>query len=128
MNFIEMDRVVVSLYAALLSIDLLTGVLKAVRLGRKPTSKKFLIGIMAKLTFLLIPIILAIAAKAVGVNLKVFVTTVINALVLNEVYSSIANIYTIQTAKETAEFDVLGKILKFIRNYIDRMLNDKDIS
>jgi len=128
LNFLEVDSIVISMYALLLVIDLFTGVLKAIKLGYKPTSRRFLTGVMAKLTFLLIPIILAIAAKAIGVDLKVFVTTVINALILNEVYSTIANIYTIQTGKVAQEFDVLSKVLKFIRNFIDRMLDDKSMS
>jgi len=128
MNFLEVDSLVISMYALLLAIDLLTGVLKAIKLGVKPTSRRFLTGVMAKLTFLLIPIILAIAAKAIGIDLKVFVNTVINALILNEVYSTIANIYTIQTGRVAEEFDVLSKVLKFIRNFIDRMLDDKTLS
>ncbi len=127
LNFIKLDATVISMYALLLVIDIVTGVLKAIRLGRKPTSKAFLIGIMAKLTFLLIPITIAVAAKGIGLDLTSFVTTVIAALILNEVYSTIANIYTINTGKEAEEFDVLSKILSFIRDFISRMLDDKRI-
>lgn len=125
LNFIELDETVIALYTLLLVIDIITGVLKAITLGRKPTSKAFLIGVMAKLTFLFIPITLAVAAKGIGIDLTLFVTTVIAALMLNEVYSIIANIYTVNTGKEAQEFDVLSKILKFIRNFIGRLLDDK---
>lgn len=125
LNFIKLDATVVALYALLLAIDIFTGVLKAIKLGNKPTSKSFLIGIMAKLTFLLIPITIAVAAKGIGLDLTSFVTTVIAALMLNEVYSTIANIYTINTGIPAAEFDVLSKLLKFIRDFIERILNDK---
>jgi len=124
LNFLEVDKLVIALYALLLVIDIITGILKAIKLGHKPSSKNFLIGIMAKLTFLLIPLVIAVAAKAIGIDLKLFVITVINALILNEVYSTIANIYTINTGKKAEEFDVLSLILKFIREFVQRMLND----
>ncbi len=127
MHFIAIDKITFTIYAALLAIDLLTGVIKVIRLGHKPTSKRFLIGIMAKLTFLLVPIIVALGAKGIGLDLTSLVNTVIYALILNEVYSSIANIYTIQTGIEAQEFDVLSKILKVLRDLIERILNDKKI-
>ena len=125
MHFIAIDKITFAIYAGLLAIDLLTGVGKVIRLGHKPTSKRFLIGIMAKLTFLLVPIIVALGAKGIGIDLTSLVNTVIYALILNEVYSSIANIYTIQTGIEAEEFDVLSKILKVLRDLIERILNDK---
>jgi hypothetical protein len=127
MHFIAIDKMTFTIYAGLLAIDLLTGVGKVIRLGHKPTSKRFLIGIMAKLTFLLVPIIVALGAKGIGLDLTSLVNTVIYALILNEVYSSIANIYTIQTGIEAEEFDVLSKILKVLRDLIERILNDKKI-
>jgi len=127
MHFIAIDKMTFTIYAGLLAIDLLTGVGKVIRLGHKPTSRRFLVGIMAKLTFLLVPIIVALGAKGIGLDLTSLVNTVIYALILNEVYSSIANIYTIQTGIEAEEFDVLSKILKVLRDLIERILNDKKI-
>lgn len=128
MNFLKLDHVVLEMFALLLIIDMFTGIAKSIRLGIKPTSKRFSVGILSKLTLILIPIILSIAAKAINVNISVIVYTAINALILNEVYSSIANIYTIRTGKVAEEFDVLSKLLSVIKNFINRMLDDKNIS
>ena len=126
MQYIKVDHVVIGLFALLLVIDMFTGIAKSIKLGIKPTSKRFSSGVLAKLTLLFIPIIISIGAKAVNIDISVVVTTTIDALILNEVYSSIANIYTIQTGKVAEEFDVLSKLLKFIRNFINRMLDDKN--
>ena len=126
MHYLNIDHIVIGLFALLLVIDMITGIAKSIKLRIKPTSRRFSAGVLAKLTLLFIPIIISIGAKAVNIDISVVVTTTINALILNEVYSSIANIYTIQTGKVAEEFDVLSMLLKFIRNFINRMLDDKN--
>ena len=128
MHYLNISHITIALFTLLLVIDMLTGIAKSIKLGIKPTSKRFSSGVLSKFTLLLIPIIISIGAKAVSIDLSILVTTTINALILNEVYSSIANIYTIQTGKVAEEFDVLSKLLKVIRNFINRMLDDKTVS
>ncbi len=101
--------------AVLLVIDMVTGVVKEFRLGRMPQSRRFTNGIVSKVVLVLIPFVLAIAAKAVSIDITVMIWVVINALILSEAYSSIANIYTISTGKEVEEFDAMSHILRFIR-------------
>ena len=111
--------------AVLLTIDMVTGVAKEYKLGRVPQSRRFTNGIISKAVLILIPFIMAISGKAVNIDLTVIVYVVINALILSEAYSSIANIYTISTGKEVEEFDAMSLILKFIRGRINNMLGDR---
>ena len=125
MNFLKLDHIAIEMFALLLVIDMLTGIAKSLRLGIKPTSKRFSLGILSKLILILVPIILSIAAKAIDINISAIVYTAINALILNEVYSSIANIYTIRTGKIVEEFDVLSKLLFIIKSFMTRILDEK---
>ena len=126
MNFLYLPFITMLMYlglnaeavvglAVLLVIDMVTGVAKEFKMGRMPQSRRFTNGLVSKVILVLIPFILAIAAKAVSIDITVMIWVVINALILSEAYSSIANIYTISTGKEVEEFDAMSHILRFIR-------------
>lgn len=123
--YLGLNKEAIAGLAILLVIDMITGVAKEYRLGRKPQSRRFTNGIISKMVLLLIPFILAISAKAINIDIVSIVWVVINALVLSEAYSSIANIYTISTGKEVEEFDAMSLILRFIRERITNMLGDR---
>lgn len=111
--------------AVLLVIDMITGVAKEFKLGRMPRSRRFTNGIVSKVVLILIPFVLAITAKAVSIDIVVMIWVVINALILSETYSSIANIYTISTGREVEEFDAMSLILRFIRERLTVWLGDR---
>ena len=106
------------LFSVLLLIDYITGVAKAYRLNQCITSNRMKYGILSKLSLLLIPIVLAIGAKAVGADFKTVLLVGINILVLSEVYSIIGNIYSIRTKDELPEYDVVAMIGKRIRSVL----------
>lgn len=106
------------LFSVLLVIDYMTGVAKAYRLGHCITSNKMKYGVLSKLSLLLIPIVLAIGAKAVGADFKTVLMVGINILVLSEIYSIIGNIYSIRTKDELPEYDVVAMLGKRIRNVL----------
>ncbi|MGE4396052.1 MAG: phage holin family protein [Sulfurimonas sp.] len=106
------------LFSVLLIIDYMTGVAKAYRLGHYITSNKMKYGVLSKLSLLLIPVVLAIGAKAVGADFKTILMSGVNILVISEVYSCIGNIYSIHTKKELPEYDVVAILGKRIRNVL----------
>ena len=106
------------LFSVLLVIDYITGVAKAYRLGHCITSNKMKYGVLSKLSLLLIPVVLAIGAKAVGADFKTVLMVGINILVLSEIYSIIGNIYSIRTKDELPEYDVVAMLGKRIRNVL----------
>lgn len=108
------------LFSMLLIIDYMTGVAKAYRLGHCITSNKMKYGVLSKLSLLLIPVVLAIGAKAVGADFKTVLMVGINILVLSEIYSIIGNIYSIRTKDELPEYDVVAMLGKRIRNVLIR--------
>jgi len=106
------------LFSILLFIDYITGIAKAYRIGQTITSNRMKYGMLSKLSLLIIPLVLAIGAKAVGADFTTVLMVGINILVLSEVYSIIGNIYSIRTKDELPEYDVVAMIGKRIRNVL----------
>lgn len=125
MLYLKLDTESISVLALLLSIDMVTGVWKTLRIGQKPTSWRFANGLLSKGVLILVPLVIAVAAKGVHIDITPLVWTIIDALILSEMYSILANIYTIKTQQQTEEFDVMSLILKKIRHFINKALNDE---
>jgi len=113
-----------TLFALLLGIDYVTGVLKARAIGQSITSNRMKYGIISKLSLIIVPIVLAIGAKAIGADASSVLSIGINILVLSEVYSIIGNIYSIRTRLELPEYDVVSAIGKRIRAILIKAEND----
>ena len=77
-------------------------------------------GIISKFSLLLIPLVLAIAAKAVSADFSYVLIVGINILVLSEVYSIVGNIYSVRTKEELPEYDAVAMIGKKIRAMLIR--------
>ena len=124
--YLDLDKEAVVGLTILLLVDMVTGVWKTIALGQKPKSWRFANGLISKLVLLIVPFALAISAKAVHIDITIFIYATIDALILSELYSILANIYTIQTKKITEEFDVMSLILKRTRYFINTILKDED--
>jgi len=126
LQYLDLDAEVIAIFAGLLVLDIITGWFKVISLGMKPRSWRLANGIISKVVLITIPLVMALGAKAIHVDISGLFYIVIDALILSEVYSILGNIYTINTKKHVEEFDVLSKILKLIRNTLNKMLKDSD--
>jgi len=126
MQYLKLDTEVLAIFSGLLIIDIITGWFKVISLGMKPRSWRLANGIISKVVLITIPLVMALGAKAVHVDITWLFYVVVDALILSEVYSILGNIYTINTKKHVEEFDVLSKILKLIRNTLNKILKDSD--
>jgi toxin secretion/phage lysis holin len=106
----------------LVLIDYVTGILKARSLKQSITSHKMKYGILSKMSLIVLPIALALAAKISDENTTVFFNWMINLLVVSEAYSIVGNVYAIRTAKELPEWDVIALLGRKIRE----RFGDKD--
>lgn len=120
---IGVDTEVFAALGWLLFFDYVTGVSKAKALGHCISSNKMKYGVVSKFSLMLIPIVLAIAAKGVDANAKSVLYVGMNILILSEVYSIIGNIYSIRTKQELPEWDAVAAIGHKIRNTLS---GDKD--
>jgi len=119
------DVEVFSVFSVLLMFDYVTGVGKAHRLGHSITSNKMKYGVISKISLIIIPLTLAIAAKGVKMDAENILFVSMNILILSEVYSIIGNTYSIRTKEELPEYDVLASLGRKIRNALIRMEGDK---
>lgn len=126
LTLLGVDKESFTLLAILLLIDYLTGVSKAYRLKESITSNKMKYGIVSKMSLLLIPIVIAIAAKSIHANASSVLFTGINILVLSEVYSIIGNIYSIRSGESLPEIDAVSYIGKALRKKIMLLAGCKD--
>ncbi len=77
-------------------------------------------GLISKLSLLIIPIVLAMGAKATGADYHYILLSGMYILILSEVYSIIGNIYCMNTGEELPEYDAVAMLGKQIRNILIR--------
>lgn len=122
-NYFDISSESLGILAILLVIDYMTGIAKTYVINKADIrSYRAIAGILAKISVLLVPITLAVAAKQINYDLTAFVDTVISMLVLAEVYSIIGNIRVIQTGKPVQEIDAVSFVLAKISNIILELL------
>lgn len=118
MLYLGIDGEAFALFSVLLLIDYFTGIWKAKALKQSITSNKMKYGIISKLSLIMVPVTLAIGAKAVGADFSSVLSVGMNILVLSEVYSIIGNIYSIRTKQELPEYDAVALIGKKLRTIL----------
>jgi len=116
LTYVGIDKEAFAIFTALVVIDFATGVTKAWYIGEHITSNKAKYGVFSKISLLLIPIVIAAAAKAIGADAKTFFVWALNLLIISEAYSIMGNIYSIRSKKELPEWDVISIIGKKIRD------------
>lgn len=116
--YLEISEEPFTLFAILLVIDYITGLWKAKTLKHSITSNKMKYGLISKLSLIIVPVVIAIGAKAVGGDSHYILLAGVWILVISEVYSIIGNIYSTRTKQEFPEYDALATIGKYIRNIL----------
>jgi phage-related holin len=122
--FLGLNEIQFIILAALMAIDMLTGIAKSYKVSKHSVSSHRMgMGVISKLLYLLVPIIIALAMKGLGIKElgEWLVAFSINALILTETYSNIGNIYTFKTGRTVQEIDAISYILEAIRNLLDRL-------
>lgn len=114
--FLSIDVNVVSLLAILMTLDTFLGVVKTFALGNNFSFKKLIFGMTTKVSVLIVPMILALTAKALSFDFTWFVNAVLDILVVAEALSAITNVISIKEKKELENTDFITKILKKVRN------------
>ena len=121
--FLDIDTDIVKILAILMAVDTVLGIFKAVRLKRKISFKRLVWGMITKVSVLIVPMILALVARALSFDFSWFVNAVLNILVLSEAFSAITNIISIKDAKELENTDFITKLLHSIRAGLSKLIN-----
>ena len=121
--FLDMDIDVIKILAILMALDIFLGVIKAIRLNKKICFRVLLTGMITKLSILILPMILALVAKALSFDFTWFVKAVLNILVLAEAFSSITNIISIRQKKDVQNTDFITKLLYAVRGGLSTLID-----
>ncbi len=102
-------------------VDMITGIWRVgvTKGGQEIKSAHAINGLVSKLLFALIPLVIAYSGKGIGVNLIDFAKGSLSVLILATAYSIIGNIYTIRTGEYVKEFDAVRLILSAFRKLLD---------
>lgn len=113
--------------ATLMFLDLITGIVRSgiIHGWRSVTSRIATIGILTKMTMILIPLVIALAAKGVGMNLLVVAQMALGTMILSEAYSVLGNIQAIRIRKDIKEFDAINLLLTKVRSILEQALKAK---
>ena len=106
-----------------MAVDTVLGIFKSIRLKRKVSFKKLIWGMITKVSILIVPMVLALVAKALSFDFTWFVNAVLNILVLSEAFSSITNVISIKEGKEIQNTDFITKLLHAIRKGLSSLIN-----
>ena len=118
---IEMD--VFKILLLLMSIDSVVGAIKAVRLGGKFKFRFLTMGIVLKLCFLVIPLVIALLGKGIGSDFSLGVDFVMKILIVSEGYSILGNIYSAKNKVKIESLDVISMLLNSLRKRLKTLLN-----
>lgn len=121
--FLDINVDTVKILSILMAIDTILGVFKVIRLGNKFSFKKLIWGMITKVSVLIVPMVLALTAKALNFDFTWFVSAVLNILVLAEAFSSITNIISIKEAKELENTDFITRLLHKVRQGLSTLIN-----
>lgn len=114
----------VLILTVLICVDIATGVARSsiVDGPRSIKSSRLAAGTLSKMLLIIVPMVLALAGKGVGIDMQAIAQASITVLILSQAYSIIGNIHSIQTGEEKAEFDAISFILVQIRNSLERYM------
>ena len=113
--YLNISEEMFGIFTCLIVVDFVTGIWAAKAIHESITSNKAKYGLISKFSLLLIPIVLAAAAKAVGQDASNFFNWGVGLLVFSEAYSVISNIVVIRTGKALPEWDAIALLAKAIR-------------
>lgn len=98
-------------------LDIITGMIRSCRIDgcRTITSKTFAFGITFKGFIVLVPLLVALAGKGVGMDLTFMARGALSMLILSEAYSILGNLYSIKTGVKQEEFDAVNWSIEQVR-------------
>ena len=126
--FLGMSMHSFSILFVFIMLDMMTGIWRVyvIQGGEAIKSRHAINGLVSKMLFIVIPLIIAYTGKGMGVDLTALATGCLGLLIASTGYSVIGNIYTIRTGSVVVEFDAVRFILVRIRDLLDKLTVDKN--
>ena len=129
--YLGVEYVMIVALGSLMMADSFLGIVKALKLRQKISMKILGWGIMAKLSLLVVPLIIATLGQGLSFDFTFFVIVTVNILIVNEGISCITNIIVIKTGKDVKNTDYITMMLTALRNMLksqmQKLINSIDV-
>jgi len=129
--YLGVEYVMIVALGSLMMADSFLGILKAIKLRQKISMKILGWGIVAKLSLLVVPLIIATLGQGLSFDFTFFVIVTVNILIVNEGISCITNIIVIKTGKDVKNTDYITMLLTALRNMLksqmQKLINSIDV-
>ena len=123
LNYANLPNAAFSALCALLVIDYVLGIITAIHLGEKITSKRMGGGGLGKLATMLVVYSFGLAANLQsGFDFKDYLGIIIAIAAFSELYSIVSHLVCIKTGKRLPEWDAWSLLGRSIRKIVERLL------
>lgn len=119
-GYFGLNAEAIGLYATLLVIDFVTGVLKAHKLQQPITSSIGIKGMLGKAQMLILPFSLAILFKIACIDGTAILVSIVATLAVFEVYSIIGNIHSYNTGETVTELEATTYLMKVVKKILEQ--------
>lgn len=127
--YTQISAELLTLCAVIIGLDIVTGSIRE-WLTDNFKSREFIKGMFSKFILMLVPFIMVIAGKGVGLDMSGIINLVLGTFIVAESYSTLGNIVQIrQGDKSISEQDaitmVISKAQSIIKSVLDSMMTKK---
>lgn len=126
MQYLNLIPQSVIILSGLLIADVITGIVRsALLLGLSSIRSSIAIrGVISKLLVFLIPIVIALAGKGIGLDLSPLAQASVTVFILSMTYSILGNIRSIQTGQPKQEFDAIQYVMNQVKGLLQNIIHD----
>lgn len=122
-TYIGVSKELVGILCVLIVLDIITAILREFVVGERIRSRMFWIGVTAKLLLILIPFVVILVGKGVGIDLGSLGKVTLSIFIVAEGYSIIGNIIQIRAKdKSIDEQDAITSVIKGIEGTLKKIL------
>ncbi len=122
-TYIGVSKELVAILCVLIVLDIITAILREYVVGERIRSRMFWIGVTAKLLLILIPFVVILVGKGVGIDLGSLGKVTLSIFIVAEGYSIIGNIIQIRAKdKSIDEQDAITAVIKGIESTLKKIL------
>ena len=122
-EFLAIPQTLLWLLMVMLVVDFFTGLGKQYRVDKRAIkSDNAWFGIVKKVATLASLLSIAIAIKVAEMDPAVYTKGLLSILIMNEIYSTLQNVYAIRTGTILPEFDVISILIKKYMDFMKRLI------
>lgn len=122
-TYIGVSSELVAILSVLIVFDIFTAVVREVIVGERIKSRMFWIGVTAKMLLILIPFVVILVGKGVGIDLGFLGKVTLSIFIVAEGYSIIGNVIQIRAKDKTIdEQDAITSVIKGIESMFKKIL------